>query len=292
MHIDRGLTNQDSFFSHHKCRGQMWVHLVSGVQWLPWRDPIPVQHAKKSCIQHFTSCSAREVFRHWQLIMENWRALCVPWGVVLMNHWRHVSHISRIMCHQLHLHFLPRMCSTPIVDNAKIRRFPCLASASTHLSWKGFSVISLELGLETHKPNQQKHTTVVPWSWLFYSENAYQATFCKVGVPSWESIATRYDLLDVYKFDKLGSFFNVSTTRNYLARLCPTAAPPSCTAVRITKEPWLALQMSSNLCPLGAQKTVECIVLCLAHVESLPKGPHNKQFPVETTSRRIETCES
>ena len=94
-----------------------------------------------------------------------------------MNHWRHVSHISRIMCHQLHLHFLPRMCSTPIVDNAKIRRFPCLASASTHLSWKGFSVISLELGLETHKPNQQKHTTVVPWSWLFYSENAYQAHF-------------------------------------------------------------------------------------------------------------------
>ena len=99
-------------------------------------------------------------------------------------------------------------------------------------------------------------------------------------------------LLDVCNSCELASFFNISTTRNYIARLCPTAAPPSCTAVRITKEPWLALQMSSNLRPLRAQKTAECIVLCLAHVESLPKGPHNKQFPVETTSRRIETCES
>ena len=85
------------------------------------------------------------------------------------------------------------------------------------------------------------------------------------------------DLLDVYTFDKLGSFFNISTTRNYIARLCPTAAPASCHGGHqgVVAS---SFQTSSNVRPLRAQNTAECIVLCLAHVEASPMDLTTNNF--------------
>ena len=102
------------------------------------------------------------------------------------------------------------------VLHAKIRRFPCLAFASTHLSWKGFQVISRELGLETH--SNKNCLQVFSSTYIFrkyVSHHRFGTEVLQVDSQSPEE--DMRVLLDACQFYKLASasFFNDSTTRNY-----------------------------------------------------------------------------